>query len=98
MDYNQRLSTMTRSDSAQAEKPMVELIVNGRSVTVPSGLSVAAALLQAGIASRRSVSGDPRGPLCAMGICMECCAIVNGVPHVRTCQAAAQHGMEVVTE
>jgi sarcosine oxidase subunit alpha len=97
MDYNQRLSTMARSVSAQDEKPTVDLMVNGRLVSVPSGSNVAAALLQAGIALRTSVSGEPRGPLCAMGICMECCATVNGMPHVRTCQVVAQHGLEVVT-
>jgi sarcosine oxidase subunit alpha len=97
MDYNQRLSTMTRPISAQDAKPTVDLTVNGRLVSVESGLNLAAALLDAGIALRTSVSGEPRGPLCAMGICMECCATVNSIPHVRTCQAAVENGMEVVT-
>lgn len=88
---------MTRSISAQDAKPTVDLTVNGRLVSVPSESSVAVALLQAGIALRTSVSGEPRGPLCAMGICMECCATVNGILHVRTCQAAVEHGMEVVS-
>jgi D-hydroxyproline dehydrogenase subunit gamma len=87
---------MTRSVSAQDAK-VVDLMVNGRPISVPSGLNVAVALLQAGIAFRTSVSGEPRGPLCGMGICMECCATVNGIPHVRTCQAAVRHGMEVIT-
>jgi D-hydroxyproline dehydrogenase subunit gamma len=98
MDYNQRLSTMMRSFSVQDANPAaVDLTINGRLVSVPSGLTVAAALLQAGIELRTSVSGEPRGSLCAMGICMECCAMVNGIPHVRTCQVTVQHGMEVVT-
>ncbi|MGA8090633.1 MAG: (2Fe-2S)-binding protein [Terracidiphilus sp.] len=88
---------MARSDSAQTEKPQVDLTVNGRLVSVPSGSSVAAALLQAGIALRESLSGEPRSAFCAMGICMECCATVNAIPHVRTCQVVARHGMEVVT-
>jgi predicted molibdopterin-dependent oxidoreductase YjgC len=88
---------MTRSVSGEDAKPTVDLTVNGRSVSVRSGSNVAAALLQAGIAFRTSVSGEPRGPLCAMGICMECCATVNGIPHIRTCQAAVESGMEVVT-
>jgi hypothetical protein len=45
---------------------------------------------------RRSVSGEPRSALCAMGICEECRATVNGVPHVRTCQRIVASGMEVV--
>jgi D-hydroxyproline dehydrogenase subunit gamma len=32
-----------------------------------------------------------------MGICMECRATVNGVPHRRTCQMICDAGMEVVT-
>jgi sarcosine oxidase subunit alpha len=47
---------------------------------------------------RFSVTGQPRGPLCGMGICMECRATVDGVPHRRTCQVVCAPGMEVVTE
>lgn len=97
MDYNQRLFTMAQSVSVQDEKPTVDLTVNGHRVSVKSGSSIAAALLQAGIALRTSISGDPRGPLCAMGICMECCATVNGIPHIRTCQTTVESDMEVVT-
>lgn len=39
-----------------------------------------------GEAFRTSVSGEPRAPMCGMGICMECRATVDGVPHQRTCQ------------
>lgn len=35
---------------------------------------------------RLSVTGEPRGPLCGMGICFECRATIDGKPHVRTCQ------------
>lgn len=88
---------MAQSISTPAEKAVVDLTVNGIPISVRSGSSVAVTLLKAGIAIRESVSGEPRGPLCAMGICMECCATVNGIPHVRTCQKAVQHGMEVIT-
>ena len=89
---------MNRSISAQLANPTITLTINGSPVSVAQGTSVAAALLQEGIPTRRSVSGEPRSPLCAMGICMECCATVNGVKHVRICQVVAQPGMEVVTE
>ena len=36
--------------------------------------------------SRISVTGEPRAALCGMGICFECRAVVNGIPHRRTCQ------------
>lgn len=75
------------------------LTIDGRPIEVPSGTTVAAAVLIAGTtAFRRSVSGRPRGPLCGMGICFECRATVDGVPHRRTCQAPCRDGMEVVTD
>jgi len=50
--------------------------------------TIAAALMAAGQSCRTSVTGEPRGPLCGMGICFECRATVHGVPHQRTCQLA----------
>lgn len=76
----------------------IMLAVNGREVRMRAGASVAAAMLSSGAYCRISVSGEPRAPLCGMGICMECRATVDGVPHVRTCQLAARRGMTVVTE
>jgi sarcosine oxidase subunit alpha len=75
----------------------LSITVNGTLVTVPAGSSVAAAVVTAREPSRLSVHGDPRAPLCGMGICMECRATVNGVPHRRTCQMLCTPDMEVVT-
>ena len=75
----------------------ISLSVNGNTVRVNAGASVAAAMMQAGAACHLSVSGDPRAPLCGMGICMECRATVDGVAHARTCQVMAREGMQVVT-
>ena len=47
---------------------------------------------------RRSVTGQPRGPLCGMGICFECRVTVGGRQHVRSCQTACASGMEVQTD
>jgi sarcosine oxidase subunit alpha len=74
------------------------ITVNGKGMRVPLGTSVAAAMTMAGEPCRLSVSGEPRGPLCGMGICMECRATVNGVAHQRTCQIMCAPNMEVVTE
>ena len=71
--------------------------VNGRSVQAAAGMTVAAALTQARIPCRTSVRGEPRGPLCAMGICFQCAATVDGVSLTRTCQIACRPGMEIVT-
>lgn len=75
----------------------LSITVNGKQVRVPLGASVAAAVMMANEPCRFSVSGEPRGPLCGMGICMECRATVNGIPHFRTCQMICASGMEVVT-
>jgi D-hydroxyproline dehydrogenase subunit gamma len=69
--------------------------VNGASVSVPTGATVAVAMVIAGQPCRNSVTGEPRGPLCGMGICFECRAAVNGIPHSRTCQLLCEPDMEV---
>ena len=74
------------------------ITVNGHSVQVSEYTSVAAAMMIAGEPCRRSVTGEPRSPLCGMGICLECRATVNGEPHQRTCQILCVPNMEVVTE
>ena len=72
--------------------------VNGTEVRVTAETSVAAAMIMARQPCRTSVKGEPRGPLCGMGICMECRATVNGQKHQRTCQLFCTPKMEVVTE
>ena len=77
----------------------IRLTVNGAPVVVPTGCTVAAAVLIAGeSATRRSVSGQPRGPLCGMGICFECRVTIDGVAHTRSCQTICRDGMEVRTD
>ena len=76
----------------------VTVRVNGSLVAVPSGATVAVAVAIAGQACRISVSGEPRGPLCGMGICFECRVSINGKPHCRSCQTVCEPGMEVTTD
>jgi predicted molibdopterin-dependent oxidoreductase YjgC len=77
----------------------VSLTIDGRSVAVPPGTTVAAALGRAGVAaSRRSVTGEPRGPLCGMGICFECRVTIDGLLHRLGCQTVCAGGMEVRTD
>ena len=79
--------------------PEITVRVNGKALTVPAGTLVSAAIARAGESwCRRSVTGEPRGPLCGMGICFECRATVNGVSHVRTCQRLCESGMEIATD
>jgi aerobic-type carbon monoxide dehydrogenase small subunit (CoxS/CutS family) len=77
----------------------LKVTVNGKPVEVPEDSMVSTAVALAGItAFRRSVKGEPRGPLCGMGICFECRVTVNGRPHVRSCQTLCRPGMEVHTD
>jgi hypothetical protein len=76
----------------------VTLWVNGLPVQMEAESMVSAALLKAGVACRRSVTGEPRTALCGMGICFECRATVNGTPHRRTCQLTCREGMVVESE
>jgi len=72
--------------------------VNGSPISVPAGSMLSAALLMASAPCRISTKGEPRTALCGMGICLECRAIVNGVPHTRTCQTVCQEDMRVETQ
>ena len=73
--------------------------VNGKPVTVPAGTIVAAALALAGETRfRRSTGGEPRGPLCGMGVCFECRVNINGRSHCRSCLTVCEEGMEVRTD
>jgi predicted molibdopterin-dependent oxidoreductase YjgC len=77
----------------------VTLTIDGRSIGVPPGTTVAAALARTGVtAYRRSVTGEPRGPLCGMGICFECRVTIDGIPHRLSCQTVCAGGMEVRTD
>jgi sarcosine oxidase subunit alpha len=77
----------------------IRLRVNGQTVSVEAGTVVAAVLAKSGVSRfRRSVKGESRGPLCGMGICMECRVTINGQAHCRSCQTLCESGMEVRTD
>jgi sarcosine oxidase subunit alpha len=77
----------------------VTLSVNGIAVTVPSGAMVSTAVAMTGVSLyRRSVTGEPRAPLCGMGICFECRVTIDSRAHCRSCQVVCQPGMEVRTD
>jgi predicted molibdopterin-dependent oxidoreductase YjgC len=75
----------------------VEIELDGETVSVPEGISVAAALLYLDrLPLRRStVSGAPRAPFCMMGICFECLIEVDGVRDQRACQLTVRPGMRL---
>ena len=78
--------------------PNLHLQINNQPISVDHGTTVAAAILIANqTAFRTSVTGQPRGPLCGMGICFECRVTINGQAHARSCQILCEDGMKVVT-
>ena len=81
-----------------ASAAFVTIVAGGRPLRVPVGISVAAALLDAGISEfRRSVSGESRGPLCGMGTCYECRLTIDGAAHRRSCLVPVAEGMRIDT-
>lgn len=73
----------------------VTLSVNGRPVSMPVGSAVSAAVMKSGVAVfRRTAGGEPRGPLCGMGVCFECQVTIGGRRR-RSCQTECRDGMDV---
>lgn len=73
--------------------------INGVEVTVPAGVSIAAALLTAGLSEFRRTPrrAEPRGLFCGMGSCYDCVVAVNGVT-TRTCITPVTTGMRIETQ
>ena len=82
---------------------LLTVTVDGQTVRVAPGSSVVASVAQAarvaktGVVTRRSVSGELRGPLCGMGVCQECRVTIDGVRHRLACQTLCAQGMTVRT-
>ncbi len=76
------------------------MTLDGHTVLVRSGTSVAAALLEQGHWNFRvnQVSGQGRGPYCGMGVCLECEVTVDERTHVRACLERVRAGMRIDTE
>lgn len=77
--------------------PSVTIAIEGETVTVPAGETVASALLAHGIGYCRTtpVSGARRAPLCLMGVCFECLVEIDGTPNQQACMIRVREGMRV---
>ena len=76
----------------------ISIRIDGDDFEVESGITVAAALINAGLwRFRDDAEGGPRAPICAMGICFECRVTVDGCRHQRACMTVCRSGMEVQT-
>ncbi|MFM0226224.1 (2Fe-2S)-binding protein [Paraburkholderia dipogonis] len=77
----------------------VSLTIDGHSIDVEAGTTVAAALVLAGVGSTRtSVNGQPRAALCGMGVCQECRVSIDGRAHALACQTLCREGQIVRTQ
>ena len=74
---------------------LFQITVDGVAVVVPKGITVAAALMNADLAIRTSVTDEPRAALCGMGICQECRVTIDGRAYQRACMIAVRAGMTV---
>lgn len=78
---------------------MIAVTINGAARQVVSGTSaLAAAMMSSAEVVRRSVTGEPRGPLCGMGVCFECRMTINGQRYCRSCQILCEQGMDIRTD
>jgi predicted molibdopterin-dependent oxidoreductase YjgC len=70
--------------------------INGRTIQVRAGQTLAAALIAAGTTTfRQTPTHEPRGLFCGMGVCFECLVTVDGISDQRACMTLVQPGMKV---
>jgi NADH dehydrogenase/NADH:ubiquinone oxidoreductase subunit G len=76
---------------------LIRIEVDGKPVDVPESLTVAAALLYAGVRTfrRTPVSHAPRAPFCMMGVCFECLVKIDDQPNQQSCMVKVRKGMRV---
>ena len=79
------------------ERPKLEIFIEGRPIAASAGDTLAATLLNAGVVPFRftPVSGQPRAPLCLMGVCFDCLVEVDGAQNVQACMVVVRAGMQV---
>lgn len=78
-------------------KDKVHVTIDGKSIDVPAGVSVAAAVMSVRDGATRStpVSGEGRAPYCMMGVCFECLMDIDGVPNRQACMVTVKDGMVI---
>lgn len=81
--------------SSQTET--VQVVLNGRPVQVPKGVSVAAVALSHDLGFTRTtpISGHKRAPFCMMGVCYDCLMIIDGKANQQACATYVQDGMHI---
>ena len=79
------------------ERPTIAVTIDNKTVAVPVGASVAAAILLHDLGHCRTtpVSGALRTPYCMMGVCFECLMEIDGVTNCQACLVTVEEGMSV---
>ncbi len=70
----------------------------GKSIEVPAGLNVAAAVLghsETHHCRQSNISGENRAPYCLIGVCHECLMEINGKPYQQACMIIVEEGMQI---
>lgn len=82
------------------QQPLINLTINGKAVSVPTGSSLWAAMALAGETETRisPVTRQSRSAYCAMGICFECMVEIDGMPNQQACLSQVVEGMQVNTQ
>lgn len=76
----------------------VTIVVDDTRVSVPAGISVAAAVLghhHLDETYTHPVDGSPRAPYCLMGVCFECMMEIDGESNVQSCLVTVREGLRV---
>lgn len=83
--------------AAPAPSDSVTLRFEDAVLTVPAGITLAAALLMRGVDHFRTtpISVTPRAPYCMMGVCFECLVEIDGKSSRQACLTVVREGMIV---
>lgn len=78
----------------------VSVELDGKQLTVPEGITVAAAIMLSGTSHIRTtpLSGEERSPFCHMGVCFECLVEINGIPNQQGCCITVAEGMRIIRQ
>ena len=88
---------MTELRTSGVSVPGMDLTLQyeGTPIRARSGVSVAAALIDAGVRALRHAGGDDRGVFCGMGVCGECLVTLNGRSGALACMTTVAPGMRI---
>lgn len=81
----------------QPPQHVVRIEFEGVWLSVPAGMSLAAALLGEALGHTResAVNGRLGAPYCMMGVCFECLVEVDGTANAQACLIQVEEGMRV---